>query len=68
MLQNLFKIIKIFKNIFSNIEKILDFEYPSDLKKKLDLEIGANPLPLNTILNDCKTAMDFSVKTGFFYS
>jgi hypothetical protein len=48
--------------------KILNFEYPHDLKSKLDLEITRNPVDLERIIEDCQTALNYAVKTGKYNS
>jgi hypothetical protein len=45
-------------------EKILDFQFPHELKSKINLEIQEEPLALQQILDDCKTCLDFSIKVG----
>jgi hypothetical protein len=45
-------------------EKILDFHHPEDMKKLLDLEIAEQPVPLQQLIVDCATTMQYQVKTG----
>lgn len=45
-------------------EKILDFQFPHELKSRINLEIQEEPLALQQILDDCKACMDFSIKTA----
>lgn len=45
-------------------EKVLNFEQPEELEKKLDLDIHEGPTNLGTILNDCEMVCKHSVKTG----
>ncbi len=44
--------------------KVLDFHQPNELKKLFDFEIPDGPLNIAQIINDCKEALRYQVKTG----
>jgi len=44
--------------------KVLDFHQPNELKKLFDFEIPDGPLNIEQIINDCKEALRYQVKTG----
>jgi len=48
-------------------QKVVDFHHPIEMRKKLDLAISDKPKPLDTILQDCKMALENQVKTGHPY-
>lgn len=58
----------IFKNIVKSNdrnEKVIDFIYPEQMEKIFeDYHITEEPLDLKKIIDDCKTVIDLSVKTG----
>uniref|UniRef100_K1P7P6 Glutamate decarboxylase-like protein 1 n=1 Tax=Magallana gigas TaxID=29159 RepID=K1P7P6_MAGGI len=43
---------------------VCNFKQPEELLKALDLEIGKEPASNDTILDACKSVMDYSIKTG----
>ncbi len=45
-------------------KKIIDFQFPHELKNKINLEIHDEPLALQQILTDCEVAMTYAIKTG----
>lgn len=45
-------------------EKILNFQFPHELRNKLNLDIHEQPLALQEIINDVQMAMDYSIKTA----
>ena len=49
---------------FIYLFKIIRFQYPHELRKKLSLDIHDEPLALSQILNDCQMAMDYSIRTA----
>ncbi len=44
--------------------KVLDFHQPNKLKELFDFEIPEGPLNIEQIINDCKEALRYQVKTG----
>jgi len=44
--------------------KVLNFHHPDKLKDKLDLDIPDKPLTLDQLLEDCRDALKYGVKTG----
>ena len=44
--------------------KVLDFHQPEELKQLFDFSIPEKPLDIETIVNDCKQALKYQVKTG----
>ena len=44
--------------------KVVDFHHPIEMRKKLDLAISDKPRPLDSLLEDCKMALENQVKTG----
>ena len=44
--------------------KVVDFHHPIEMRKKLDLAITDKPRPLDSLLEDCKMALENQVKTG----
>ena len=46
------------------VKKIIDFQFPHELKNKINLEIHDEPLALQQILTDCEVAMKYAIKTG----
>lgn len=49
---------------FNRDEPVLDFHQPDCLKKKIDMEIGAEGVPLNQLIEDCAMALKHQVKSG----
>lgn len=49
---------------FNRDEPVLDFHQPDCLKKKFDMEIPENGLPLNQLIEDCALALKHQVKSG----
>lgn len=47
-------------------EKILDFHFPEDMSKLLDLQIPEHGVSLQQLVNDCATTLKYQVKTGEF--
>ncbi len=45
-------------------EKVVDFYHPIELKKVLDLKLSEQPEPLGKLLEDCRQALKYQVKTG----
>ena len=45
-------------------QKVVDFHHPIEMRKKLDLAITDKPKPLDSLLQDCKMALENQVKTG----
>jgi hypothetical protein len=43
---------------------VLNFHHPDKLKDKLDLDIPDKPLTLDQLLEDCRDALKYGVKTG----
>ncbi|CAG2173762.1 unnamed protein product [Oppiella nova] len=44
--------------------KILEFHKPEELKKLFDFSIPDEPLDIQQIVNDCRDALKYQVKTG----
>ncbi len=44
--------------------RVVNFEHPDDLKKKLDLEIGQNGEADEKLLKMCSDTIHYSVKSG----
>ena len=53
------------KQSLNREQKILNFNHPHELKAKVSLGIGNNPLPLSQIVDDCQTAFEYSVRIGY---
>lgn len=45
---------------------MLNFYHPNELKSRISLDIGAQPLPLHRTIDDCQAAFDYSVRAGKF--
>ena len=45
-------------------QKVVDFHHPIEMRKKLDLAISDKPKPIDSLLQDCKMALENQVKTG----
>ena len=45
-------------------QKVVDFHHPIEMRKKLDLAITDKPKPIDSLLQDCKMALENQVKTG----
>nr|QNG40897.1 glutamate decarboxylase 1 [Hofstenia miamia] len=45
-------------------EPVLEFHHPMELKGNLDLEVPEGPETLAQILNDCREALKYAVKSG----
>lgn len=44
--------------------KILKFQFPQELKKKINLNIPKEGVNLEQIFKDCEMVMTYSVRTG----
>ncbi len=50
--------------VYLTPSKVIEFEDPNVLKKRLDLTIPKDPLSLDVIINDCQQTIDHAVRTG----
>lgn len=44
--------------------KVLDFHQPDQMKQLFDFSIPEKPLDIETVVNDCRQALKYQVKTG----